>query len=77
MSIAKKIQSINDNIAALKVKIKAQQDAKTLKEKELQDRDKGVNGCKSASSDSVEIVQLQKSTTPYEINNSPIVVNLR
>ena len=74
---AKKIQSINDNIAALKVKIKAQQDAKTLKEKELQDyRDKGVNGCKSASSDSVEIVQLQKSTTPYEINNSPIVVNL-
>ena len=64
---AKKIQSINDNIAALKVKIKAQQDAKTLKEKELQDyRDKGVNGCKSASSDSVEIVQLQKSTTPYE-----------
>ena len=74
---AKKIQSINDNIAALKVKIKAQQDAKTLKEKELQDyRDKGVNGCKSASSDSVEIVQLQKSTTPYEINNSPIVINL-
>jgi len=74
---AKKIQLINDNIATLKAKIKIQQEAKTTKEKELQDyRDKGVNGCKSASSDSVETVQLQNSKTPYEINNSPIIVNM-
>jgi rhombotarget A family protien len=74
---AKKVQLLNDNIASLKAKLKTQQEAKATKEKELQDyRNKGVNGCKSASSDAVETVQLQNAKTPYEINNSPIIVNM-
>lgn len=69
-----KIQLLNDNIASLKAKIKTQQDAKTVKEKELQDyRNAGINGCKSTSNDVSDVIQLRNSTTPYELNNSVLI----
>ena len=71
---AVKIQLFNDNIATLKAKIKTQQDAKTAKEKELQDyRSAGINGCKSISSDISDVIQLQNNATPYELNSSVLI----
>ena len=74
--IANLIVEIGDDKTGLKKEI-ADKEADIAKlNKELEDyQAAGIDGCKSSLTQTPDTIQLQKSTSPYEINNTAIVIN--